>query len=112
MRIVVAREGDGGSPSDHAITLDEARLPGPLAVRLRRPGDRIWPVGMTGSKKLQDMLVDAKVPRRLRDRVPILVAGDEILWVIGHRADRRYLAGEAAERPVTVRVENPGNAHQ
>lgn len=112
LRIVVAREGHGGRKPDGAITLDEAKLPGPLAVRLRRPGDRIWPVGMAGSKKLQDILVDAKVPRWLRDRVPVLVAGDEVLWVMGHRVDRRYLAGEAPERPLTVRVEGAGNAHQ
>ncbi|HYF93230.1 MAG TPA: tRNA lysidine(34) synthetase TilS [Symbiobacteriaceae bacterium] len=69
-------------------------LPGPLTLRRRRPGDRIWPTGMPGSKKVQDLLVDAKVPKRLRDRVPILVSGDEVIWVVGHRLDRRFLAHE------------------
>jgi tRNA(Ile)-lysidine synthase len=83
---------------------DADRLPGPLAVRFRLPGDRIWPVGMAGSKKLQDLLVDAKVPRRLRDRIPLLVAGPDLLWVIGYRLDRRYLATPATEKVLVLRV--------
>lgn len=66
-------------------------LPGPLAVRTRRPGDRIWPVGMTGSQKLQDLFTDRKVPRHRRDRVPLLVCGDAVLWVVGYRLDRRFI---------------------
>ncbi len=87
-----------------SATFDADLLPGPLAIRFRRPGDRIWPVGMRGSKKLQDLLVDAKVPRRLRDRIPLLVAGKEVLWVIGHRLDRRFLADGSSRRAVGISV--------
>lgn len=90
---LVVEEGSGGpvqGPFEAAFDAD--RLKGPLAVRLRRPGDRFWPAGMEGSKKLQDLLVDAKVPRSARGRIPLLVCGDDIVWVIGHRLDRRFLA--------------------
>lgn len=87
-----------------SAAFDADRLPGPLLLRLRRPGDRIWPVGMEGSKKLQDILVDAKVPRRQRDRMPVLTAGDEVLWLVGHRLDRRFLAGEETRHPIALRV--------
>lgn len=73
-----------------ALELDPARLPGALAVRTWRPGDRLYPVGMTGSKKLQDLFVDLKVPRTRRGRVPLLVAGDAVLWAVGLRSDRRF----------------------
>lgn len=86
------------------VSFDLERLAGPLAIRFRRPGDRIWPVGMEGSKKLQDILVDAKVPQRLRDRVPLLVAGDDVLWVLGHRIDRRYLATCETTQVLTVQI--------
>jgi tRNA(Ile)-lysidine synthase len=58
---------------------------GPLVVRSRLPGDRIRPAGMGGrSKKLQDLFVDRKVPRGLRDTVPLVVdAGGRIVWVVG-----------------------------
>lgn len=56
-----------------------------LAVRNRRPGDVFRPLGMRGRKKLQDYLVDRKVPRQERDRVPLVVDGhDRIVWVVGH----------------------------
>jgi tRNA(Ile)-lysidine synthase len=65
--------------------LDGARLCQPLAVRLRRPGDQIQPFGLKRPKRLQDLLVDAGVPRRERARLPLVVCGDQIAWVVGVR---------------------------
>lgn len=84
--------------------LDVSLLPGPLSVRFRRPGDRIWPAGMEGSKKLQDILVDAKVPRTARRRLPLLVAGDEVICVIGYRLDRRFLASAKTTSAIRLRM--------
>jgi tRNA(Ile)-lysidine synthase len=57
----------------------------PLAVRNRRPGDRFRPLGAPGRRKLQDFLVDRKVPRDDRDSLPLVVDGrDRIVWVVGH----------------------------
>lgn len=71
---------------------DKDRLPGMLAVRSRRPGDHLFPEGMRGRKRVQDLLVDEKVPRWLRGTVPVLTAGDHVVWVVGFRRDRRYQA--------------------
>ena len=56
----------------------------PLIVRNRQQGDRFQPYGMQGTKKIKDFLIDAKVPRSERDSIPLLVCGNEILWVIGY----------------------------
>jgi tRNA(Ile)-lysidine synthase len=65
--------------------IDAAAAARGLVVRSRRPGDSIRPLGLTGRKKLQDVLVDRKVPRDARDRVPLVVdADDRILWIGGH----------------------------
>ena len=56
----------------------------PLTVRNRRQGDRFQPYGMRGTKKIKDFLIDAKVPRHERDSIPLLVCGNQILWIIGH----------------------------
>ncbi len=58
----------------------------PLSVRSRKPGDRFQPPGMAGkSRKLQDYLVDRKVARSDRDRLPLVVDGDDrIVWIVGH----------------------------
>ena len=69
--------------------LAEARL---LVVRARRPGDWLMPTGMSGRKKVQDLLVDARVPREVRDHVPVITARDDVVWIAGLRPDRRYLA--------------------
>ena len=69
----------------------------PLAVRNRRPGDRFRPFGLAGQKKLQDFLVDRKVARAERDRVPLVVDGnDRILWVAGHEIDEAFRVTDAA----------------
>ncbi|MFZ5825908.1 MAG: tRNA lysidine(34) synthetase TilS [Bacillota bacterium] len=99
----VANQGWAPStPED--LWLDADRLAGPLAIRFRRPGDRLWPTGMEGSKKLQDILVDAKVPRSMRTRLPLLVAGDEVICLIGIRLDRRFLAGPTARCVIRLRI--------
>ena len=54
-------------------------------VRTRRPGDRFQPAGMNEAKKLQNFLVDAKVPRHWRDSVPLVVCQAGIAWVVGYR---------------------------
>lgn len=63
----------------------DASLGDMLAVRNRKPGDVFRPLGLGGRKKLQDYLVDRKIARETRDRVPIVVDGrDRIVWVVGH----------------------------
>jgi tRNA(Ile)-lysidine synthetase-like protein len=80
------RSGVSGAPGDPLVAwMDPALAQGPLWVRHRRPGDRLQPLGFPGTRKLQDILVDAKVPRQARDAVPLLCQGDAILWVVGHR---------------------------
>ena len=69
-----------------------------LAVRGRRPGDRLRPIGLGGSKKLQDVLVDRKVPREERDQVPLVVGPGGIAWVVGHAlGEQARLATGATE---------------
>jgi tRNA(Ile)-lysidine synthase len=65
-------------------SIDASVVADGLWIRSRRPGDALRPLGMAGRKKLQDVFVDRKVPRALRDRVPLVVdAQDRIVWVAG-----------------------------
>jgi len=56
-----------------------------LVVRTRRPSDRFQPLGMSQFKKLQDFMVDAKIPRHSRDSVPLVTTENGIAWVVGWR---------------------------
>jgi tRNA(Ile)-lysidine synthase len=70
--------------------LDAEKVLFPLFVRGRKEGDRIQPLGLKGEKKLQDILVDAKVPRDERELVPLVCDASGVLLVAGqtiaHRA--------------------------
>ncbi|MEN6356740.1 MAG: tRNA lysidine(34) synthetase TilS [Armatimonadota bacterium] len=69
-------------PGDEAI-IDCVSIKGALRVRSIRPGDRITPLGMAESKKLQDVFVDKKIPRQQRAKTAIVVDDEKILWVAG-----------------------------
>jgi tRNA(Ile)-lysidine synthase len=62
----------------------------PLKVRTPMPGDRFTPLGARGSRKLKDYFIDAKVPRASRKTCPIVLSGQDIVWVAGHRIDERF----------------------
>jgi tRNA(Ile)-lysidine synthase len=91
------REGRPG-PGKFVAFVDEKRRGGePLQVRTRRAGDRMRPFGLKGSVKVQDVLVDLKVPAALRDRLPVVTCGGEIVWLPGYRVARDWaVSGPAA----------------
>ncbi len=75
----------------NTVTVGFEGLVPELAVRSPRPGDRFHPLGAPGSKPLSRYLMDRKISREVRQRVPLLVrasgpnaTGDQILWVVGH----------------------------
>ena len=69
---------------------DLDRLQLPLMLRQRRDGDRFQPFGMQGTKKLKDLLIDAKIPQQEREQVPVLTNRDEIIWVVGYRTSEPF----------------------
>lgn len=81
---------------------DMEKLKSPLTLRTRRDGDRFHPAGGIGSKKVKDFFIDKKIPRGERDRVPILLSGDDIVWIVSHRADGRFVATGETKRRLKV----------
>jgi tRNA(Ile)-lysidine synthase len=76
------------TPNRQYFDLDAVRVP--LEIRFRRPGDSFRPLGGRGSKKLKDFFIDKKVPRFLRDRMPLLLSDGKIMWVMGHAIGREF----------------------
>ena len=72
-------------PDGLSVRLDYDAVNRSLSVRSRRPGDRFQPLGMDHAKKLQDFMVDARIPRELRDSIPLVVSPRGIAWVVGWR---------------------------
>jgi tRNA(Ile)-lysidine synthase len=83
----------------------------PLAVRTRRPGDRFHPLGAPGARKLQDFLVDRKVPRAERDMVPLVVDGrDRIVWVVGQAVAEEFRVTDPSRGVILLKVRHLGGA--
>ncbi|GEN34557.1 tRNA lysidine(34) synthetase TilS [Aneurinibacillus danicus] len=70
---------------------DPAIVKGKLYVRQRHAGDRMVPLGMSGSKKVKDILIDMKIPRHKRDQIPILTDDEHILWIPGVKRSSWYM---------------------
>ena len=76
-----------------------------LTVRGRRRGEKFQPLGMESPKKLQDFMVDAKIPRPWRDRVPLVCSPQQILWVVGWRIDHRARVTPSTKRVLCLEFE-------
>lgn len=75
-----------------------------LAVRTFRPGDRFCPLGMSQAVKVKDFFISRKIPLERRGLTPLLLSGDIIIWIIGHRIDDRYKIDENTGRVLKVTV--------
>jgi len=83
---------------------DRTRVAESLTMRGRRPGDRLAAEGLAGTKKLQDILVDAHIPRDERDRVPLLTSCNAVAWAIGLRRNRELIAGPDCDDVICCEV--------
>jgi tRNA(Ile)-lysidine synthase len=94
-----------------STVFDADEIPFPLHVRSPRPGDRFSPWGMQGTRKLKKLLIDLKIPAKERHKIPILVKGDEILWIPHIRRGRAAPVTERTRRLLEVSVKRRLNAN-
>lgn len=83
---------------------DARRVRPPLALRRRRPGDRFRPLGMAGSRKLQDYFTDLRLSVYERDRQVLLTAEGRIVWVVGHAMDAIGAVSETTQEVLEIEV--------
>lgn len=89
----------------YEIWFDRGRLPQGMVLRQVRPGDRIRAFGGPGTASVSDLLIDRKVPRLVRDEVPVLADGSEVHWVVGIRAGERSRVTASSEHAVRFRFD-------
>lgn len=75
---------------------------GMMVVRYARDGDRMQPFGMEGHKKLSDVFIDRKIPKRKRATTPVVEVDGEILWVVGVAASEKSRIHEGAQNVVRL----------
>lgn len=94
-------------PRAHTVMeewIDADQVHAPLVARTRRPGDRFYPLGMTGMKKLSDFFIDEKIEPAQRDRAVILCDRLGPIWIVPFRIDERVRLSEATRHVMQLKA--------
>ena len=91
---------------DQVGHLDADLVQLPLVAATRRPGDRMRPLGLQQAKRLQDILVDAHVPRHLRDTLPVVSDREEIVWIPGVTVAETKRVTSATRRQLHLEIDS------
>jgi len=95
---------EGFRESPNTAILSSEHVQWPLKLRNFRPGDRFRPLGAQGTQKLKQFFIDHKIPKYERPRIPILISGEAIAWVVGYRIDEQFKITEKVQRAIRIEV--------
>ena len=82
---------------------DYDKIGEPVSFRTRKPGDSLTLAGV-GTKAVQRYMIDAHIPERERDRIPLLVSGSQVLWIVGYRMNAAFQVTEETQTILQVTV--------
>ena len=85
-----------------SVVVDAGKIEGELEVGSAREGERMWPLGMEGTKKLSDLLIDEKVPKRQRALTPVVRDAAGVVWLAGVRMSEAHKVDENTEQGVRL----------
>ena len=102
------RETPNRWPASCTLSLRAVRDAGGLCVRSRRAGETMAPFGLGGTKKLQDIFVDCRIPARLRGSYPVIAAPGRVAWLPGYRIDAAFAVAKG-DKAVRITVEEVGH---
>jgi tRNA(Ile)-lysidine synthase len=110
---VLASEMDASDMRDDGdeftAYLDLEKAGRELTLRQRRPGDRFQPLGMNEVKKVNEFMIDSKIPRSWRERVPLVCSPQHIVWVVGWRIDERARVTASTGKVLRLEVVRDGS---
>lgn len=111
---IIERKSIGATPINTSAAigkftayLDYGMVKDNLTIRTCRPGDRFQPLGMKSLKKLGIFMIDARIPRAWRSRIPIMCTDEQIIWVSGYRIDERCKVTAKTKRILKVTFRAP-----
>ena len=86
--------------------VDVEKISGKLTIRNRRNGDKIKPLGLGGTKKVKDILIDSKVPLEKRNSVPVICDEEKILWLAGYCMSDEAKISDSTKDVVRISIKN------
>jgi tRNA(Ile)-lysidine synthase len=92
--------------NDYTKYFDYDKIENPIILRYRKDGDKFMPLGMSGNKKLKDLLMDLKIPKAERNEIPLICFGEDIAWVVGHRVSEKFKISKDTKNILQIRIES------
>lgn len=104
LNISLCKVDDISNTTNNIIFVDEDKIQFPLVIRKKQEGDSFQPSGMEGKKKLSKYFKDEKYSLIDKEKQWILASNNSIVWVIGKRADQRFLANKTTHNILKIEI--------
>ena len=108
---VFSYEGQKIEENKYTKWLDYDTIYSSLSVRTRSPGDYLVIDQKGNRKKLNRCFIDDKIPREKREQLPLIAAGEEILWIIGGRISEKHKITQTTVRVIELQYQG-GTIHE
>ena len=83
---------------------DRDKLTFPLSVRFRKNGDKFKPIGLGHRKKIKDFFIDMKVDKEKREKIPLILSENDIIWVTSFRSSEDYKVDPSTKNIIKIEV--------
>ena len=104
LKLIFSRFSGGKNVNANCIFVDKDKIKFPLIIRKWQEGDYFYPAGMNGKKKLSKYFKDEKYSLLDKENQWLLCSEDQIIWVIGKRADQRFIATETTQQNIKIEL--------
>ena len=90
LQIISKKNNIEFSNNDLIKFFDYDKIEEGIIIRNRKDGDKMVPIGMKGTKKLKDIFINSKIPKEIRDIIPIVCFDEKIAWVVGVKVSEQF----------------------
>ncbi len=102
LKLKITKEFEKNTRDKHIMYVDYDKINDILTVRNRRESDSFYLIGINGAKTLKRFFIDRKINKDMRDEIPILTDGENIVCICGHETDRRYMVTENTKKILQI----------
>ena len=104
LKLIFSRFSGVKNVNANCIFVDKDKIKFPLTIRKWQEGDYFYPAGMNGKKKLSKYFKDEKYSLLDKENQWLLCSEDQIIWVLGKRADHRFIATERTQQIIKIEL--------
>ena len=110
LKLTLCNQSDISNQMKNVIFVDENKIQFPLTIRKWKEGDYFYPTGMQGKKKVSKYFKDEKFTLFQKQDAWILESNNQIVWIIGHRADERFKVENTTQTIIQITYNNEENS--